>query len=232
MIRQRLPELMDAADVDPRAHEHALRALNRVNRLLGVDHRLLREVRRLVPAGGASVLDLGAGGGGFLSLLANGSPTGGAAPLVGLDRSLYALSRGRNWHRVPIQWVVGDARFIPLADRSVDVVTCSLFLHHFDAEEAIRVLREAARVARRGIVVGDLSRSRLAWGVTWLATHVLSRSHLFHVDGPRSVQAALRADELEELARQAGVTNARIEACFPFRLILTWKKPEGWDAAS
>ncbi len=231
MIRLMLPELMDDPALDGKAHAHALGALNRVNRMLRVHHRLHACIGQLSERGDASILDLGAGGGGFLGYLSDRmAPERGRPRLVGLDRSAPAMRCARGWHGGAIRWLVADARNIPLADNSIDVVTCSLFLHHFNEVDAGRILCEAARVARRGIVVDDLERSRLALGLTWLGTRVLSRSHVFHVDGPRSVHAAFRPQELADLARRAGLKGARLQKRFPFRLILIWKKPENQSA--
>ena len=227
MIRLVLPELMDDPGLDGQAHAHALGTLNRVNRMLRVHHRLYRCIGQLSGRGEVSILDLGTGGGGFLGYVSNRMQHQCAHPrLVGLDRSAQAISYARRWHSGAIRWLVADARNIPLADNSIDIVTCSLFLHHFNEVDAVQILREAARVARRGIVVDDLSRSRLALGLTWLGTRVLSRSHVFHVDGPRSVHAAFSQQELADLAHRAGLEGARLEKRFPFRLILIWKKPE------
>ncbi len=38
---------------------------------------------------------------------------------------------------------------------------CSLALHHFSDEDAVRVLRHAASLARRHVLVSDLRRSAL-----------------------------------------------------------------------
>lgn len=227
MIRQVLPELMDDPRLDGKAHAHALGTLNRVNRMLRVHHRLYRCIGQLSGGGEVSILDLGTGGGGFLGYVSNRMQHQCGHPrLVGLDLSAQAIRCARRWHSGAIRWLVADARNIPLADNSIDIVTCSLFLHHFSEVDVVRILCEAARVARRGIVVDDLSRSRLALGLTWLGTRVLGRSHVFHVDGPRSVHAAFRQQELADLPRRAGLDGARLEKRFPFRLILTWKKPE------
>lgn len=224
MDRQRTAELMDDPDVDPAEHEAALRALNRSNRLLGMDRALARLVREVAGSQAPSVLDLGAGGGGFLGYLQR--PEDSAALRVGLDRSWFALRCAIGWHPGVFAGVVGDVRCLPFRDRCLDVVTCSLLLHHFDPPDAVTILREAARVSRRGIAIADLSRSRFAWVATWLATRLLSRSRLFRVDGPRSVRAAYTAEELRDLARQAGLPGATVRRRFPFRLVLTWRRPD------
>lgn len=222
MIRRRIPEEMDQPDVDALEHVHALRSLNRINRLLGVHLRLCRRIERLFPH--ASVLDLGCGGGGFLGQLSSTRRRQRTSLLIGLDRSAFALQRAMRWHSKGVRWIAADAQRIPLADDSVDVVTSSLFLHHFERSEAVTLLRDAARVARRGIVVGDLARSWSAWAVTAVMTRVLSQSRLVHVDGPRSVRAAFVAEELADLANEAGLEGASVMRQFPFRLVLTWKK--------
>ncbi len=220
MRRRRIPEVMDGRDVKECDHAHALRSLNRVNRMLGVDRRLGRSVARFGVAD-PSVLDLGCGGGGFLAYL---STRAGPSISIGLDRSSFALQCARAWHPDGIRWISADARFLPFADRAFDVVTCSLFLHHFEPAEVATILREAARVARHGIVVGDLVRSRMAMVVTWLATRAMSRSWIVHVDAVRSVHAAFQVNELAALARKAGLVDAVVQRRFPFRLVLTWKK--------
>ncbi len=231
MIRLVLPELMDDPALDGQAHAHGLVTLNRVNRMLRVHHRLYRCIGQLSGWGDVSILDLGTGGGGLLGYLSNRMKHECGHPrLVGLDRSAFAISCARGWHSGAIRWLVADARNIPLANNSIDIVACSLFLHHFNEVDVVRILCEAARVARRGIVIDDLSRSRLALGLTWLGTRVLSRSRVFHADGPRSVHAAFRQHELADLARSAGLEGARLQKRFPFRLILIWKKPENQSA--
>lgn len=225
MKRRRIPEIMDRPSVDEPSHAHALRSLNRVDKLLGIHQRQYRCLSSF-GVGDMSILDLGCGGGGFLAHVA-GKVQGQRPPLlVGLDRSVFALKCAGAWHVNGVQYVAADARRIPFADNAIDVVACSLFLHHFDAAEAVVILREAARVARLGVLVVDLARSRLAWALTWLVTRLVSRSWIFHLDGPRSVRAAFRSTEMVELARLAGLEGARVLRLFPLRLVLIWNKRE------
>lgn len=249
MKRLRVGEVMDQPGLDCAAHAHALRSLNRANRLFRVDARLWQCVRRLA-GDGASVLDIACGGGGFLRYA--GEESRGVSPrLIGLDRSLDALRYARcearasshadgdsqplpteQWHTIQgksrgesMRWIAGDALRLPFADGSVDVAVCSLFLHHFDSEESTIILREAARVARRGVIIGELVRSWPAWVGTYVVTRALSRSWIFHTDGPRSVRASFRAGELQTLAGRAGMRGAHVRRVFPFRYIMIWQKP-------
>lgn len=219
VIRVREPELMDDPAVDAREHDRVLDVLDWTNRGLGGHAALLRAVQTLGDIG--SMLDLGCGGGGFLRFLRE-QFAGRPPRLVGLDFSRFVIQRARRLHGDEFEFIQSDARTIPLADASVDVVTCSLFLHHFDPPDVVGILHEARRVARRGVVIADLTRSRLAWTATWLMTRVLSRNRLFHIDGPRSVRAAFTPAEMRELLAAAGLTGARVYRSFPFRMIARW----------
>jgi ubiquinone/menaquinone biosynthesis C-methylase UbiE len=224
MERCRQPELMDDPALDEDLHRRALRALWQVNRVLGVDQSLHDAARQVAGENIESLLDLGTGVGGFLAHMAGREGDGDGLLLVGLDISTFALALARRWTHEDARGVAADARTIPLADDSIDVVVCSLLLHHFDEDDVIAILREAARVARRGVVFGDLTRSRTAYALTWLVTHVTSRSPIYRTDGPRSVRAAYRNSELAQLADRAGLAGHRIRRHFPFRMILTWSK--------
>lgn len=225
MERKRISELMDDPTLDSAAHAQALHSLNRVERWLRMHRAQHRAIAKQFPRVD-SVLDLGCGGGGFLHYLGGRKNGFSRTPplLIGLDCSVFALQFSKANNGVALQRVVADARRLPFADESVDVVTCSLFLHHFDPADVVTILREAARVSRCGFVVSDLSRSGLAWLMTILFTRLVSRSHVFHIDGPRSVRAAYRPKELADLARKAGLAGATVRRLFPFRIMLRWKK--------
>ncbi len=224
MIRCRLPELMDQPFLDEQQHAHGLQSLNRINRVLGVDRGLYSCIRQIEEGDRLSVLDLGSGGGGFLGYIASRNANWNDQMLLGLDKSAFALRQAGNWQGNNIRWIRADALHMPLADNSVDWVTSSLFLHHFDEEDVVNILREASRVARKGVVIGDLTRSRLALVLTCMTTRLTSRSRVFHIDGPRSVRAAFRPSKLEELAESAGLSGAKVTRRFPFRMILSWRK--------
>jgi ubiquinone/menaquinone biosynthesis C-methylase UbiE len=227
MRRVREPELMDDPAVDHGLHRHALQALRQTNRWLQIDQRLVREIGRLMPAAReqrATLLEIGTGAGGLLALSAERLP--GDWVRIGLDRSRFALSQAREQLRgiAGSALIAGDAANLPFRDRSVDVVVCSLLLHHFDPTGAVALLYEAARVCRRGVVVCDLTRGYLPWVLTWLVTHVVSRSPLFHVDGPRSVRAAYLQSEALSLAHAAGLQRAKVVRVFPFRWMMVWRR--------
>ncbi len=103
---------------------------------------------------GVSVLDVGCGTGWFTRRLA----TDGAA-VAGLDRDSEALAFARRRHGGYACYVRGDARHLPFADASFDVVV-SMTALGFVAEWP-RALAEIVRVARRRFALGLLNRHSL-----------------------------------------------------------------------
>lgn len=176
---------------------------------------------QVLPGPARTLLDLGCGQGAFLKQFSGSNH----ARMIGVDRSRVALSLAAT--SLPSgSWVEADVRELPIRDASIDIVLCSLLVHHFDPADAVRLLSEAGRVARLGVIVSDLTRSRLAWVCTWLFTRLFSRSWVFQVDGPRSVRAAYTRKELQSLAARANLEGATVRAQFPFRMLLVW-----WKAA-
>jgi ubiquinone/menaquinone biosynthesis C-methylase UbiE len=198
------PELMDAAGLDEDEVSDAYRVLRRVNRQLGNQHTMERELRRYLeeePRGdeAVTILDVGSGSGDIVGAIQTrlGARRVRAAA-VALDRDAIAarLARGRG-----IGAVRGDALRLPFADRSVDVVTAVKFAHHFAGEALHRLVAEMSRVARRRVVVLDIRRHWVAyWGfVAW--SRLFTRNRLVRFDGPLSVLRGFTRPELAELSR-------------------------------
>ena len=117
--------------------------------------------------------------------------------------------------------MVADAFHLPFAPASFDLIHCSLFLHHFQDDAVIELLRCFGRVARRQVIVCDLERHPLAYYFL-PATKWLFHWHPITLhDGPVSVKAAFKASELREFASAAGLSNIHVSAHRPaFRLCL------------
>ena len=110
---------------------------------------------------------------------------------------------------------VGDGRSLPYPDRSFDIVHSSLVLHHLSEADARAFLAEMARVARLGIVVNDLSRSRLGWIGAWL---MAPPAHAQPVHPPRRAAlgpARLPAAEVWALLRGAGLVPVQTRYAAP-----------------
>jgi SAM-dependent methyltransferase len=103
---------------------------------------LARHIAPLLPST-ASVLDVGCGDGLLGRTIRNERPD---LVLTGMDIAVHPLAR------IPVQEF--DGLTLPVGDGAVDVIMMVDVLHQ--ARDPMRLLTEAARVARRAIIVKDL----------------------------------------------------------------------------
>jgi len=158
-----LNELPEGADKRTQVREMFDRIAPRydlMNRLMtvGLDQRWRRLTLELAGVGpGDRVLDLACGTGDLCELVrARG------ATAVGVDFAGVML-KGAQARGIDADFVRGDASSLPVADASVDVVTCGFALRNFVALEPVfaelhRVLAPGGRIA---LIDVDRPRSRL-----------------------------------------------------------------------
>jgi len=88
-----------------------------------------------------------------------------------------------------------------------DIVLCSLTLHHFGEDDAVRVLQKCREFAGEHVLVADLRRSLwLTFGV-YLVTATVYHEAMTKTDARLSAARAFSFAELRELARRAGWKN-------------------------
>lgn len=101
-----------------------------------------------------------------------------------------------------------------------DLVTASLFLHHFIPEEVIAWMRLMATASRLGVLINDLERHPLAWAGIKVAGPFLCRNRVFLHDAPLSVRRAYTPGEWSRMARKAGWLTLRLHRRWAWRVIL------------
>jgi len=212
------PELLDRAS--PEEARPNLADLVRINSNFGGHSTIRKMFQRVVHNGdNFTLLDIGAASGDTARLLKRLYPS---ASVTSLDCSPL------NLEDAPPSKVIADAFNLPFLSGSFDFVLCSLFLHHFGDEQVVGLLRSFYRVARRALLVCDLERHIVSYcflpGTKWFFGWQRITLH----DGPVSVRAAFRSDELVVLAKRAGIGDARISVHRPaFRLSLIAIKYDG-----
>ena len=90
---------------------------------------------------------------------------------------------------------------------SYDIVLCSLALHHFTEEDAIRLLKHCRELTRRYVLVSDLRRGLFTSVGVYLLTAVLFRDPMTRYDGRVSAARAFSFRELHALAQRADWKN-------------------------
>jgi 2-polyprenyl-3-methyl-5-hydroxy-6-metoxy-1,4-benzoquinol methylase len=232
--RQLQPEVMDDPALDAGQHHHALDALARINWLSASARILWPAIRRLCrdrqKAGDTRpvrVLDVATGGGDVpVRLWRQARRREIALEISGCDFSAVALEHA---HR-QAERSGADVRFFSLdvlaepIPTGYDILTCSLFLHHLDEEQALILLRKLRESAGTLALVNDLARGLVGWWAAYLGSRILTRSPVVHVDALLSVEGAFTPAEALALAHQAEWGGATVGRRFPFRYLLTWRR--------
>jgi SAM-dependent methyltransferase len=201
--------------------------VRRSNVVLGGTHAVLVELARALPTLGAggSLLDVGTG----LADIPHAARA--LAARHGVALTIFGVDEAETLARVTTRTLDGsacaDARALPFPDSSIDVVTCSQMLHHFEDAEIPRVLAELHRVARRRVIVSDIRRSWLAACGFWLVSWPLGFHPITRHDGVVSVLRGFTADELSRHVLDATGVQAAVRRHLGFRITASWEKRRG-----
>ena len=220
-----IEELLDAGAFDDAALRRNLRDIRLINAVLGWHAFTVRAVAGHVRREGLrafSLLDVASGSADMPLAVARWAARAGVqARIVATDISprIVAIAREqvRDWPAVSVERQ--DALALPYPPGGFDFALCTLALHHFASDDAVTLLHEMARVARR-VLVFDAVRSRPAYAGAVLLTRLMWMDPITRHDAPASVRRSYTAPELRELAARAGLADARVWVGFPFRLAL------------
>jgi ubiquinone/menaquinone biosynthesis C-methylase UbiE len=198
--------------------------LNRVNRVTRFDRPFRMWIPRLLPEADCrdlTVLDVGAGDGELGRTLSSwAGQQGWSWKFTDLDLSSHACALNPNPRAT-----VGSATALPFPDRSFDVVVATTMTHHLPEDaDVVAHFREAARVARRLVLVCDMQRSALFLGALGLFLWLHRVPREFREDGLLSVRRGWRVEEWQRMAAAAGLVDARVWSEHGTRVLLSVQK--------
>ena len=223
--RRRGVELLDDPNVDPAVRERAIGDVTRSNRWLG-GQRAARSafrtlLRELPPATThLTLLDVGTG---LADIPRDARDVAARAGItlttIGLDEASSLLVAAR---ASVSAGVCAGALALPFRDRAIDVVTCSQLLHHFEHDDAVRLVAELNRVARVAVVISDLRRSWLAVAGFWMVSFPMRFHPVTRHDGVVSVLRGFTPAELRRIVRQATGVVPTVARHLGYRLTARW----------
>lgn len=204
------PELMDRPQPVSAELESDLRNLRQLNRYFGSYSLVRRFLRQWIASGQTlRVLDLATGSGDIPRLIADHARAVGAtASIDAVDQqaSTIAIAQQLSAEFPEITFHEEDV-FQRGEPGSYDLVLCSLALHHFAEEDAVRLLRHCRELTRRYVLVSDLRRGLFTSVGVYLLTAILFRDPMTRYDGRLSAARAFSFQELHSLAQRAGWQN-------------------------
>lgn len=227
-LRQRSESLerMDDRSIGGEELAGALRQLRVINGILGAAWPTLEGVQRLWRAAGQpnrlTLIDVGAGSGDIdRHLLAWAARHKIAMQITLVDINPETCAAAATYYQGEprVQVVCSDVMHLGLAP--ADIVTASLFTHHFTAMELPAVLQALAQIARLGVVVNDLHRHALAWIGIWVGTRLFFDNRMIRNDAPLSVQRGFRREDLELLRANSNLRGFSYKWRPLFRYLIT-----------
>jgi 2-polyprenyl-3-methyl-5-hydroxy-6-metoxy-1,4-benzoquinol methylase len=170
-----------------------------------------------------TILDLGFGGGDFIKELSRfGDKLNRPLFFYGVDLKMDCINYAEKnlVGQQNKELICDDYRNIsPALLEKIDVIHCSLFLHHLTDEDILSLFR-FAKAHNCIILANDLHRHWLAYYSISVLTAIFSRSWLVKDDAGLSVRRAFRKKELESLLQQAGYTHYSVKWNWAFRFTI------------
>ena len=217
-------ELMDRPQPVSPELELDLENIRQLNRWLGSYALISMFLSRWIkPGSRLRIVDLATGSGDIPRLIAEcGRKIGAELRIDALDRQSATLEIAQKLS-VPypeISFVEGNILEWRPAE-PYDVVFCTLALHHFSDNDAVRVLQRCRELSHKFVLVSDLRRSWMATIGVHLLTATMFREPMSKHDARLSIARAFSFSELNQLAQRAGWTNFGHKT-FPFARQAIW----------
>ncbi len=190
--------------------EKDLRNIRQLNRFFGSHRLVLHFLRRWIkPGDHVRIVDLATGSGDIPRLIIDyAQKIGAKVEIDALDRQSATLEIARklSGNYPEISYIDANILEWQPAD-PYDIVLCSLALHHFSDEDAVRLLRRCRELSHKFVLVSDLRRGLLATIGVYLLTALIFREPMTRYDGRVSAARAFSFAELDDLAGRAGWRN-------------------------
>lgn len=222
-------ELIDDLELDNEALRQNLEELAIINKYLGGNQVTVSGLKKLISNPNSpitnhqsqlTIADLGCGGGDMLMVMANWAKKKGiSAQFIGIDANDFMIdfAKIRTANYSNISYLHENIFSEEFREKSFDVMTMTLFCHHFDDESLVKIFKQFKKQSRIGIVINDIHRHWFAYhSIAWI-TKLFLKSYLVKNDAKLSVWRAFRRSDLEKIIQEAGFTKYSIRWKWAFR---------------
>jgi len=221
-------ELLDETNIQKGLLFKNLRELDILNRTTGGHTITLKGIKQLITDHTKiyHIVDLGCGSGYSLRAITNWARENNFnVKLTGVDMNSDVIEYLKK-HCSTFPEITGlTADYQEFLDRntSVDIVHCSLFCHHLNDNELIKLFTYFSEKVTTGFVINDLQRNWMTYYSAWFFTRLFNGTILAKNDGPVSVLRAFKVSELKHLLEKANIKNYIIQKKRLFRFLIVGK---------
>ena len=222
--RTDLEESMDDFSMDNAGLVTALDDIARINQLLGGNAVTLDGVKTLIkdfPKDQViTIIDFGCGSGDMLRMLSKyGKDHNLNFKLIGIDANeatiRHAEKCSTNFEN--ISYLAEDIFLYDFLKFSIDIALITLTLHHFKNDEIIKIMKVIFNLVKKGIVVNDLQRSKLAYRLFQAIIFIFRLEKMTANDGLISILRGFKREDLEKFSKDLGLKNYSIKWKWAFR---------------
>ena len=203
-------EMMDRGQPPSSELERDLQRIRQLNRWFGSYHLVLSFIRRWIrSADKLRVVDLATGSGDIPRLIVDyARKISAKVEIDGLDRQPATLEIARRLSTDYPEISYREANILEWNSvESYDITLCTLALHHFSNEDAVRLLRRCYQMSKRFVLVSDLRRSFSLIAGVYVLTTLIFREPMTRYDARLSAIRAFSFSEMRDLALRAGWEN-------------------------
>lgn len=223
--RSHKTELMDALEFQEAELAHILEDLDEVNKLLGGFKITTEGIEKILASAcfvqPVRIIDVGCGNGSMLKHVARmGRRKGIKMKLKGVDVNPKAINIAReNTQQFPE--IVYEVLDLSTHTRErlgkVDILMCTLTLHHFKDEVILGLMKDFVESCSMGMVVNDLQRSKTAYFLFKIFSTFFLKNPIAKQDGKTSILRAFKKRDLETYGRHLQVRKQMITWKWAFR---------------
>jgi 2-polyprenyl-3-methyl-5-hydroxy-6-metoxy-1,4-benzoquinol methylase len=203
-------EMMDRPQPVSAELERDLERIRQLNRWFGSYRLICHFVHRWIkPGDKMRIVDLATGSGDIPRLIVDHARKIGAkVEINALDRQSATLEIATKLSAAYPEISYQETDILDCHPvEAYDIVLCTLVLHHFSDEDAVKVLRRCRESSRHFALVSDLRRGFLATAGVHLLTAFIFREPMTRYDARLSAERAFSFSELRQLAVRAGWQN-------------------------
>ncbi|NNM19022.1 MAG: methyltransferase domain-containing protein [Croceitalea sp.] len=222
--RSNAKELMDDPHMDPKLFKEAFKDINRCNNLLGGYQITIDAVMKLIkttPKKSYTILDVGCADGAMLRKVADALKKEEIdCKLTGIDvkEEILKIATQLSSSYDNIDYVQGDL-FDTSLPLQCDILLCTLTLHHFTDEQIHCFAKRFADLAKIGVVINDLHRSKIAYVLFNLFSIFFIKTRIGKLDGLVSIARGFTKNNLKAFAKQLPKYRHSIQWKWAFRYV-------------